>query len=157
MTMLWRISEHADLNGIGGLYSAGRWNSRGRPIVYLAESPAAAMLERLVHLFDNEGGQLPLSYQLLQVSVPDRLTIQPLLEAQQEGWQERLRPTRFLGDEWLATAETPLARVPSAIAPHTWNYLLNPKHPGAAEITIVSQSRERFDNRLFQFGAREGK
>jgi RES domain-containing protein len=62
--------------------------------------------------------------------------------------------TRRIGDEWLASLETPLARVPSAIMPRTWNYLLNPEHPGAKQVQIAEVIKERFDNRLFRFGAR---
>jgi hypothetical protein len=40
--VLWRISRHRDLRGIGGLKAAGRWHYAGDPIVYLAETPAAA-------------------------------------------------------------------------------------------------------------------
>jgi hypothetical protein len=38
--------------------------------------------------------------------------------------------------------------------PRTWNILLNPEHPDARHITIGNVVRERFDNRLFRFGAR---
>jgi RES domain-containing protein len=153
MTTLWRISDHADLSGIGGLHSSGRWNSRGRPIVYLAESPAAAMLERLVHLFDDEGGRLPSSYQLLEV-LADEVPVKQLLPEVRPEWRERPALTQLLGDEWLAQAESALARVPSAIAPRTWNYLLNPLHPEAARLKIVSATRELFDNRLLRFASR---
>jgi RES domain-containing protein len=50
--------------------------------------------------------------------------------------------------------ETPLVRVPSAIAPQTWNYLLNPEHPDAKQVQVAEVIREQFDNRLFRFGAR---
>jgi RES domain-containing protein len=59
-----------------------------------------------------------------------------------------------MGDAWLATLETALARVPSVIAPHTWNYLLNPEHPDAKQVVVAEVIRERFDNRLFRFGTR---
>ena len=47
--LLWRISNHLSLAGEGGLRASGRWYSRGRRIVYCAQSPAAALLEILVH------------------------------------------------------------------------------------------------------------
>ena len=59
-----------------------------------------------------------------------------------------------MGDDWLAAQEAPLARVPSVIAPHTWNYLLNPEHPDAKQVQVAEVIRERFDNRLFRLGAR---
>jgi hypothetical protein len=35
--------------------------------------------------------------------------------------------------------------------PRTWNCMLNPKHPDAGQVRVVSVIRERFDNRLFHF------
>lgn len=157
MTILWRISEYADLGGQGGRTGSARWHTMGRPVVYLTENPAGAMLERIVHMIDldrNEGGNLPRFYQLLRVQVPDDLAIKPLNAIAPTDWKENLQFTRTLGDAWLATRETPLARVPSAIVPHTWNYLLNPEHPDAKQVVVAEVIRERFDNRLFLFGAR---
>jgi hypothetical protein len=54
----------------------------------------------------------------------------------------------------LASQETVMARVPSAIASQTWNYLLKSAHPDAKQIEIVTVIKECFDNRLFRFGAR---
>jgi RES domain-containing protein len=47
---LWRISNYADLSGEGGRRAEGRWHERGRPVVYLAEHAALALLETMVHL-----------------------------------------------------------------------------------------------------------
>ncbi|WP_155836914.1 RES family NAD+ phosphorylase, partial [Paraburkholderia mimosarum] len=44
MMEFWRISNYADLRGIGGLRASGRWHYRGQPVVYLAENPALALL-----------------------------------------------------------------------------------------------------------------
>lgn len=63
---LWRISNYKDLKGLGGLKASGRWHNRGVPIVYLAETPALAMLEVLVH-FDMTLDEIPKHYQLLEI------------------------------------------------------------------------------------------
>ncbi len=151
MKTLWRISNHLDLNGEGGRIGAARWHTKGRPILYMAESPAGAMLERIVHLYDEDGG-LPDIYQLLAVALPEEIAIKSLNEIAPIDWKENPEFTQQLGNAWLASRETPLARVPSAIMPQTWNVLLNPEHPDASQIKIASVIRERFDNRLFRFG-----
>jgi len=153
MRTFWRISQFADLSGDGGLRAAARWHSKGRPIVYLAESPAGAMLERLVHLPEIDG-PLPRTYDLLEVIAPDHLEVRELLPLADIDWKEHPEMTRRTGDVWLASAETALARVPSAIVARTWNILLNPQHPDVAHLQIASVLQERFDNRLFQIGAR---
>ena len=151
MTMLWRISNHLDLGGWGGRKFSSRWTSLGRRVVYLAESPAGAMLEVLVHLKqDNEA--LPRTYTLLAIAAPPPLAVRDLDPPSRFEWRTNLASTQQMGDGWLDSAETPFARVPSAIVPRTWNYLLNPVHPEAQHVEIVEVVKERFDNRLFRFG-----
>ena len=65
--VLWRISRHRDLDGLGGLRAPGRWHERGLPVVYLAETAAGALLEVCVHTAAND---VPPSYTLLEVTVP---------------------------------------------------------------------------------------
>jgi RES domain-containing protein len=153
MTTLWRISDYIDLSGDGGRKAGARWHSAGSRIVYLAESPMAALVETLVHL-EVESENTPDIYTLLKISVPDDLAIQPLDLPAGSDWKCDLELTRHIGDAWLASLETPLARVPSVLAPETWNYLLNPEHPDAKQVQVAEVIRERFDNRLFRFGVR---
>ena len=152
MKTLWRISSHADLTGEGAKYASARWHTKGNPIVYLAESPAGAMLERLVHLLDTEG-QLPETYDLLEIAVPENLGMKELMPAAGADWKNRSNLTRQIGDAWLDSRETAVARVPSVIVPRTWNVLLNPVHPDAKQVKVKSIARERFDDRLFRYGA----
>jgi RES domain-containing protein len=144
---LWRISNHHSLNGEGGRLYAGRWNSVGSPIVYLADSTGSAMVEVLVHL-QVEDGQTPPSYTLLRIAVPDTLEIPLLPTPTGEAWKFDLSLTRKLGDTWLKSRRSALARVPSVILPETFNYLLNPLHPDAAKIRITKSQTARFDLRL---------
>lgn len=140
---LWRISEFASLDGAGGLYAAGRWNSIGQPITYLAESSALALLEALVR---RSRTVLPAPYQLLDVHVPDDVAA-TRWPVDQDAHDRPL--TTAWGDAFLRARSTALARVPSVIAPASWNYLLNPLHPDAARIRIARAARWPWDARLF--------
>jgi RES domain-containing protein len=153
MTTVWRISNYPDLSGEGGRIASGRWHTEGRPVVYLAESPAAAMLERIVHLGGREG-KLPRTYDLLEVEAGEDLAISNLDPPVESPWKLDFEITRTLGDGWLISAASALARVPSVIVPRTWNFLLNPLHPDACKVRIASVTRERFDNRLSRLGGR---
>jgi RES domain-containing protein len=150
---LWRISSHADLSGGGGRLASARWHTKGQRVVYLAESPVGAIVERLVHLMDMKpDGILPRTYQLLRISIGGTSEIKSLDTPPGMDWRAHEVLTRKIGDTWLASRENALARVPSVIAPYTWNYLLNPDHPDARRVEIVEVIKERFDNRLFRFG-----
>jgi len=111
------------------------------------------MLEVLVH-FKAKDEKLPRIYTLLRIESPVSLAIRALKAPVIAQWRAQPELTQQIGDAWLASAETLLARVPSAIVPHTWNYLLNPEHPDAAKVQIAEIIKERFDNRLFRFGTR---
>ncbi len=54
---------------------------------------------------------------------------------------------RRLGDAWLASRVSALARLPSAILQHTCNYLFNPLHPDADSIKIAEALSAMFDPR----------
>ena len=115
---LWRISNHADLSGEGGRLAEGRWNFLGRRVVYLAEHPALALLETLVHL-EVDAEDMPESFRLLSVEVPDDVGIETWseidLDSLYPGWRQNSETTRSLAEVFFtANVERPDAR---AISP----------------------------------------
>lgn len=146
--ILWRISNYADLEGKGGLTASGRWHTRGHPVVYLAESPAGALLEALVHLELNET-DLPDGYQLLKVTAPPSVKTESCNPTRLgDKWSANFEITRRVGDEWLRRRSAALLRVPSALMPETWNWILNPAHPQARRVRIAWARRYEWDPRL---------
>jgi RES domain-containing protein len=149
--IVWRISNYLDLSGKGGLRAPARWHNAGAPVVYTANSPASALLEVLVHLELNIPEHLPDSYQLLRIDVPNSVSITDLEEASfAPDWRNLLELTRSVGDNWLSMSGSAILSVPSAIVPHTQNYLINPSHRDTKKIKINSHGNFPFDFRLFQ-------
>lgn len=147
---LWRISNHANLEGRGGLFASARWHTLGRPIVYLAETPSGALTEVLVHL-ELDPDNMPDSYKLLKLEAPDDVSLRRLKPSDlPSNWKGNLLITRNIGDEWLAAGATALLKVPSAIVPETFNVLLNPQHPDAPKIRVVWHRKYPWDKRLFE-------
>jgi RES domain-containing protein len=143
--MLWRISRHRDLSGIGGLRAAGRWHYAGQPVVYLSENPASALLEVCVHTAAND---VPPDFTLLRIEGPE-LKIPAVTEsALPDDWQRRLEVTRELGTDWLRKKQAVLLKLPSAIVPQTTNFLFNPLHPDASRFRITAAFPHPFDERI---------
>lgn len=143
---IWRISNYADLSGSGGVRAAGRWHSRGRQIVYLADHPASALLEMLVHV---DRDLLPATYRLLRIIVPEAIAGEIIsAEALSPDWREYPAATRDIGDRWLDRSSSPLLQVPSVIVPTARNFLLNPAHPDAAGFAVAEVIEAPFDPRL---------
>ena len=144
--IVWRISEFADLSGIGGVKFPGRWNSAGHPIVYTAEHPALALCEMLVH-FDTE--DMPERFQLLQIEIQDEQIEDVRIDIGLD-WRWRHIPytTKSLGDDWLKSKSSPALKVPSALLPYANNYLLNPAHEDSEKWKIIDVSQVLLDPRF---------
>jgi len=143
--ILWRVSRHLELNGRGGIFFAGRWHHAGVPVVYLAESPAGALLETCVHTGAND---IPPSFTLLKVAGPDLPFDTIEIAGLDHAWPDRVEITRELGSAWLEAGSSALLRVPSALVPETANYLLNPLHADAGHFRIDASFVFPFDARL---------
>ncbi|WP_150745272.1 RES family NAD+ phosphorylase [Pseudomonas fluorescens] len=145
--IFWRISAFADLTGRGGILAGGRWHTAGRPVVYLAGTPAGAMLEILVHMeIDQE--DLPETLQLLKVEVPDAISLAPA-PVLKPNWAFEVNHTKGIGDSFLKGCPALLLPVPSAIMPHTLNYLFNPMHLDSVK-AVITVEPFRLDNRLIK-------
>jgi RES domain-containing protein len=148
--IFWRISNHRTLDGRGGIKASARWHTKGRPIVYLAETATGALTEALVHL-ELDPNHLPRNYKLLKSEAPDDISIRKITKSDlPKNWVQDEVATRTIGDEWLASNETALLRVPSAIAPESFNVLLNPMHREAARVVVVDYREYPWDRRLLE-------
>ena len=118
--------------------------------MYCAQSPAAALLEILVH-FEIDIQDLPVRYRLLKIDAPDDVQVERVsIEQLPADWLEKIDVTRALGDGWLKKSSAALLSVPSAIVPETFNVLLNPAHRDAKRIVIVQTGEHAIDPRLLK-------
>ena len=150
--VLWRISNYADLSGLGAEFAGGRWHTagEGKRIVYLAEHPAVALIENLANL-RGDPKFFQQHFQLLKVSSADTMIVQELSPMPHEAVPSNgVAATQAIGDDWLASGSSPLLRVPSIPSPESWNYLLNPLHPEASKLRVEWARRITYDQRLFQ-------
>lgn len=147
---LWRVSNYASLEGIGGLYVSGRWHTKGHPVVYCSEDPSTALLETLVHL-EVDAEDRPENFQLLKIQSSDPVSIERVdILGLGNNWPLNLRATRRIGDEWLRSLRTALLQVPSVLVPERVNYLINPRHPQAGTMRITARYTHPFDGRLLR-------
>jgi RES domain-containing protein len=137
-----------DLSGLGSLSAGGRWNSKGRSVLYTAESPSLAILEKLVHL---NLMRMPSNMCLTTIEVPDKASVTTVLKKDlPKGWLDVPGPDALkeIGDEWLSKGKTLLLRVPSAVSPHESNYLINPTHKKMSQVKVVRVEPARVYARL---------
>jgi len=147
--LLYRITnaQYADdLTGTGARLFGGRWNSEGKPMVYLASSRSLAVLESLAHLVPTN---IPDDFVLLMIEAPDDFYAIPE-NVLPDNWNEypEQHILKQIGNSFLQRNEHLLLKVPSALVPEEFNYLLNPLHPRAGKVKIIKKSPFNFDERL---------
>lgn len=131
--------------GEGAARFGGRWNSRGRRVVYASSTLSLATLECLVHL------NPPLAFRFVSIRLgfPDALVeTYPIGKLPREWRQEPPPPScQHLGDAWVREARSAILALPSVISGDT-NYLVNPAHPDFRKIRIDRPQGFVFDPRL---------
>lgn len=134
--------------GYGASLSGGRWNSKGKPVIYAASSLSLALLEIIVNATSDEP---PPDFVYASIDIPPDASVRKQPESSlPPQWYEHPAPRELkkIGDLWIAAAETVALLVPSAVARIESNVLLNPKHPDFARLVIGEPHDLHADPRL---------
>jgi RES domain-containing protein len=146
---VFRITKRkysADLSGIGAAMNPGRWNKRGSPVIYTSETRELALLEILV----NTPPMMVPDLDLLTIKIPgDSWTLVDAGDLP-GNWQDYPAPSILaeIGERWIREGKTLALKVPSAIMPMSYNYILNCAHQKISKMRIIEHQRIRFDPRL---------
>lgn len=136
--------------GKGGLYSAGRWHTAGKPIVYVSQNLSLAAHEIAVRYPKRKHS---LKFVMSNIDIPDALVMTLAdfgVASLPPGWdwQPPRHATQAIGDSWLLAKTSAVLQVPSVIIPGEFNYLLNPEHPDFGAINATRPKPFSFDPRL---------
>jgi RES domain-containing protein len=148
---VYRLSKEKyarDLSGKGAERIGGRWNSKGVPMLYTANSRALCVAEIAVHV---PLGILPIDYCLVSLEIPDDSIGELSEKLLPDDWKSfpHVESTQQLGNKHIAEQGTLALKVPSAVVQGECNYLLNPLHARFAEVKLVGVEPFEFDGRLF--------
>ena len=133
--------------GKGARLYGGRWSPKGVPLTYTAESRALAVVEILANA--EEPGQLALvPWVFIAAEFPPELVEKPTRFP--EDWRHfpRSIATQDFGAKWAQEQRSVALRVPSAVVPGEFNFLLNPVHPDFKHVKIGRPAAFAFDPRL---------
>lgn len=128
---------------------AGRWNEKGEEVIYSASSRSLACLENMVHK-SGRGGTV--TYRTMVIYIPDTLAIEQLnIQDLPDNWNQNplCRECQQKGSEWYNSKRTSVLKVPSAVIPNEFNYVINVWHPEFKQIKLVDSLPFIFDRRLF--------
>ncbi|WP_346236286.1 RES family NAD+ phosphorylase [Niabella insulamsoli] len=150
--LVYRVSKTkyaADLKGEGARLWGGRWNHRMVGCLYTSESRALAILEYTVNISLDD---IPRALSLVTIDIPDQ-KIMVLKESALPGdWKSIPAPssTKDFGSDLLLAADQPVIKIPSAVLPSEYNYLLNPRHAESEKFKIKDIADFVYDVRIKQ-------
>lgn len=146
--IIYRISLEKWADKLVASGNPARWNSKGVYVLYAASTRSLACLENVVH---RDGKGLNDNFRTMLIQVPDDLKITTItLASLDHSWREweATSYTRAIGDAWAVRLESAVLRVPSAIIPDEFNYVINTAHPDFGKISLIRTEPFQFDPRI---------
>lgn len=154
----FRIADrrHPLLDGLGAFLNGGRWNSKGRRVIYSSETYAGALLEMLAHA---NIGKVPKTQAWIEIWFPEALKIEEATAADVPGWNaDDMLASRAYGNRWLEERRTAVLMVPSMVtAGIERNVVINQDHPDFALLESSEAHEVAWDVRLFGSAARQSQ
>jgi RES domain-containing protein len=131
-------------SGEGARRNGGRWNSTGVAVVYTSGTISLAILEWRANLTQ---WPAPPSV-LIEIEFDASLVWSPAkLPANWNGWPYP-RTNATVGDSWVRSGRSAVLKLPSAVVPREFNFLMNPAHPDFGKISIGKPQLFKADPRL---------
>lgn len=136
-------------SGEGSRRAGRRWNPKGWPVVYCADSLALAMLEALVHLTEE---CRDIVYFAFPVDLPDDLIRAVPPTDLPADWRNEPIPhsTQAMGETWLREGAVLALQVPSVVVAPETNVVINPNHPDFDRVAVGEPQPVGFDTRIWQ-------
>jgi RES domain-containing protein len=147
--VLRKSYARSPLDGEGSYLYGGRWSSPGTRLAYTSEHQSLAMLEYFVHL---DADDAPHDLVLVTAGLPDDLGAKNIaVDDLPSSWRRSPAPAELarIGDEFAAEAKYCALVLPSALAPHENNWLLNPQHRDFRRVVVHGVEPLSYDPRMF--------
>ena len=147
---VFRISREEYSTLLSSSGSANRWNLKGQNVLYTGSSRSLSSLELIVH----KGAVKPaLLYKVMVISIADDdyLTKQIQIKDLPINWRSFAAYSNLqnIGSDWYTGQESLVLKVPSAVIPIEYNYMINTEHPDFySKVSLVRTEDYFWDSRL---------
>ena len=136
--LVYRIIHKKYSSGLFASGLKGRWNSFGKKVIYTAESIPLAFLENMVR---RQGVGFNKDFKILFIDIPDSIKVSAINGTDlQNGWRnfKDYSKCQTIGDKWYDDSKTMILKVPSAVLPDAYNYVINTEF---SDYTLVPDDR----------------
>ena len=146
--LVYRITHKSFSKELYASGAKGRWNGEGKKVIYCAESIPLAFLENMVR---RQGVGFNDDFKIMIIEIPGHLKITSISTADlKDGWRnfKDFSKCQLYGNKWYDEAQTPILKVPSAVLPDAFNYVINTTHSDYKEIKLIGSTDLVPDERI---------
>lgn len=146
--LVFRIVHKLYANTLFASGMRGRWNGAGNKVLYASESIPLALLENMVR---RQGVGFNNDFKVMFLEVPNDVVIESVEESALEpGWRD---PNDYsqcqpLGDQWFNAGKALALKVPSAVMPLAFNFVINTIHPDYPRVKLAAVTDLVPDSRI---------
>lgn len=148
---VFRICQESFATQLFASGNPNRWNLGKQFVIYTGASRSLSTLELVVHA----GSIVPaLKYKVMVISIPDDdISLKQILTHQlPKNWRTLAAypDLQTIGSNWYNSQDSLVLKVPSAIIPLEYNYIINTNHKEfSTSVKLVRTEDYFWDNRLY--------
>jgi RES domain-containing protein len=149
---VFRLATAAFSKKLAASGVANRWNLEGQQVLYTGGSRSLSTLELIVHRCSLKPS-IPYFMMVISIVDDDHLYRQVKLKDLPANWRTLSGYTSLqnMGAIWYNAQETMVLKVPSAVIPYEYNYLINAEHPDfKKKVHLVRTEPYFWDERLIK-------
>jgi RES domain-containing protein len=126
----------------------GRWNSAGNKVLYAAESIPLAFLENMVR---RQGVGFNHDFQIMFIAISEPVSMEVIsAQALTPSWRDPYDYSACTpkGDQWYQERKSLMLKVPSAVMPEAFNFVINTLHPAYSQVKLAGVTNLVPDSRI---------
>ena len=145
--LAFRIAHYKYAHSLSVSGFEGRWNSKGKLVLYASENIATSLLENIIY---RTGTGFNNDYKIMVIYHPEEHLEQIITSNLPQDWRsmESYDQLQKIGDSWYDEQRSLCLKVPSSILPDNYNIIFNTTHPEFKNVKLIDVLDYEPDERL---------
>ena len=145
--LAFRIAHYKYAHSLSVSGFEGRWNSKGKLVLYASENIATSLLENIIY---RTGIGFNNNYKIMVIYHPEEHIEQIITSNLPKDWRsmESYDQLQKIGDSWYDEQRSLCLKVPSSILPDNYNIIFNTTHPEFKNVKLIDVLDYEPDERL---------
>lgn len=145
--LAFRIAHYKYAHSLSVSGFEGRWNSKGKLVLYASENIAASLLENIIY---RTGTGFNNDYKIMVIYHPEEHIEQIITSNLPKDWRsmESYDQLQKIGNSWYDEQRSLCLKVPSSILPDNYNVIFNTTHPEFKNVKLIDVLDYEPDERL---------